>query len=87
MQEINQYTGAVSASVQEQNAATGEISHNVASAAAGTSHVVTVLGEVTGAASETRSSAQIVLSASETVASAVSNLRDEVEDFLAKVAV
>ena len=33
MQEINQYTAAVAASVEQQNAATGEISHNVASAA------------------------------------------------------
>ena len=34
MQEINKYTAAVAASVQQQNAATGEISQNVASAAA-----------------------------------------------------
>jgi methyl-accepting chemotaxis protein len=87
MTEIHHYTGAVAASVEQQNAATGEISHNVASAAAGTTHVVTVLGEVTGAAGETRASAEIVLGASETVASAVSNLRGEVEDFLKKVAV
>jgi methyl-accepting chemotaxis protein len=87
MAEINQYTASVAASVEQQNAATGEISHNVASAAAGTTHVVTVLGEVTGAASETRTSAETVLGASETVASAVSNLRGEVENFLKKVAV
>ena len=36
MQEINQYTSAVAAAVEQQNAATGEISHNVASAAEGT---------------------------------------------------
>ena len=81
MQEINQYTAAVASSVEEQNAATSEISHNVASAADGTSHVVSVLGEVSGAATETRASAEIVLSASQTVESAVSNLRGEVEDF------
>jgi hypothetical protein len=46
-----------------------------------------VLGEVAGAATETRSSAEIVLGASQTVSSAVSNLRGEVEDFLKKVAV
>ena len=86
MVEINQHAGAVAASVEQQNAATGEISHNVASAATGTSHVVSMLGEVTGAASETRASAEIVLGASETVASAVARLRDEVEDFLKKVA-
>jgi methyl-accepting chemotaxis protein len=87
MQEINQYTSSVSASVEQQNAATGEISHNVASAAQGTGHVVAVLGDVAGAATETRSSAEIVLGASETVETAVSNLRTEVEEFLGRVAV
>jgi PAS domain S-box-containing protein len=87
MQEINQYTSGVAAAVEEQNAATGEISHSVASAAKGTGQVVAVLSEVAGAATETRSSAQIVRDASETVESAVSNLREEVEGFLAKVAV
>jgi hypothetical protein len=87
MQEINQYTSAVAASVEQQNAATGEISHNVASAAQGTGHVVAVLGEVAGAATQTRGSAEVVRDASETVEHAVTNLRLEVEDFLAKVAV
>ena len=86
MQEINQYTAAVAASVTEQNAATGEISHNVASAAEGTGHVVAVLGEVNNAATETRNSAQVVRNASQTVEAAVAGLRMEVEDFLAKVA-
>jgi len=87
MQEINQYTSAVAAAVEEQNAATGEISHNVASAAQGTGHVVSVLGAVVGAATETRASAEVVRDASATVEQAVGNLRLEVEDFLAKVAV
>jgi methyl-accepting chemotaxis protein len=87
MQEINQYTTAVAASVEQQNAATGEISHNVASAAKGTSHVVSVLDQVAGAATETRSSAEVVRDASQKVETAVSNLRTEVEEFLAKVAV
>ena len=87
MQEINEYTSAVAASVEQQNAATGEISHNVTSAANGTGHVVAVLGEVAGAATETRGSAEVVRDASESVEQAVANLRLEVEDFLAKVAV
>ena len=87
MQEINQYTAAVAASVEQQNSATSEISQNVASAAEGTGHVVDVLGEVAGAATATRTSAEVVRDASETVETAVANLRDEVEDFLAKVAV
>ncbi len=87
MQEINQYTAAVAAAVEEQSSSTNEISHNVTSAAQGTSHVVEVLGEVSGATTETRTSAEVVRDASETVAQAVSNLRLEVKDFLGKVAV
>jgi len=63
------------------------VSHNVARAADGTGHVVAVLGEVAGAATETRSSAEVVRDASQSAESTVANLRLEVEDFLAKVAV
>jgi PAS domain-containing protein/uncharacterized protein YoxC len=87
MREINENTSAVAASVEQQNAATSEISRNVASAAAGTSHVVSVLGDVAGAATQTRSSAEVVRDASEAVDHAVADLRLEVEDFLGKVAV
>jgi methyl-accepting chemotaxis protein len=86
MQEINEVTTAVAASMHEQDAATGEISHNVASAAHGTKRVVSVLGEVAGAATDTRTSAQTLLQASEAVATAAANLHKEVESFLAKVA-
>jgi hypothetical protein len=86
MQEINEYTTGVAA-VEQQNSATKEISHNVARAAEGTGHVVAVLGEVAGAATETRSSAEVVRDASQSAESAVANLRLEVEDFLAKMAV
>jgi len=87
MREISTYTSAVAASVEQQNAATGEISHNVAGAAGGTNMVVSVLGDLAGAATATRSSAETVLSASRSVESAVAKLRTEVETFLAKVAV
>jgi methyl-accepting chemotaxis protein len=87
MQEINQHTSAVAAAVEQQNSATGEISHNVTSAADGAGHVVDVLSEVVGAATETRVSAEVVRDSSQTVETAVANLRREVEDFLVKVAV
>jgi methyl-accepting chemotaxis protein len=87
MQEINEYITGVAAAVEQQNSATEEISHNVARAADGTGHVVAVLGEVAGAATETRSSAEVVRDASQSAESTVANLRLEVEDFLAKVAV
>jgi len=87
MQEIDGYTSAIAASVQQQNAATGEISQNVASAADGAKLIVTVLSEVAGATTETQQSAQTVLTASESVEQAATNLRSEVESFLTKVAV
>ena len=87
MQEINETTSAVSAAVEQQNAATGDIKHNVTSAADGTNVMASVLGEVAGATTETRSSAQIVLDASETVAKDIAKLRANVEAFLANVAV
>jgi methyl-accepting chemotaxis protein len=87
MHEISAYTTAVATAVDQQNAATGEISQNVVSAAQGTVTVVSVLNEVAGAATATRSSAEIVLTASKSVESAVAKLRGEVESFLSKVAV
>jgi uncharacterized protein YoxC len=87
MQEINLYTSAVAASMQQQTAATGEISQNVAGAASGTKNMVSLLADVTAAAAETRGSAQIVLTASHSVERDAVNLRAEVDQFLQKVAV
>ncbi|MGD0026935.1 MAG: methyl-accepting chemotaxis protein, partial [Xanthobacteraceae bacterium] len=86
MQDINQYTTAVAGSVEQQEAATGEISHNVASAAAGAKAVVAALDEVAGGVTQTRSSAETMLEASEQVEEATARLRSEVEDFLGTVA-
>jgi len=69
------------------DAATSEISQNVAGAAHGAKDIVAVLNDVAGAATETRGSAETVLAASEAVATAAGNLRNEVEGFLQKVAV
>ena len=87
MGEINNYTSAIAASVQQQTAATDEISQNVANAADGAKMIVTVLSEVAGATTETQRSAQTVLTASESVEEAAADLRSEVESFLTKVAV
>jgi methyl-accepting chemotaxis protein len=54
--------------------------------AAATSSVVAVLSEFAGSAIATRTSAESVLTASQSVESAVGNLRDEVESFLRNVA-
>ena len=72
--------------MHQQQAATGEISQNVMSAAQSAKEIVNVLGDVTGAATETRSSAETVLAASQAVETAAADLRQEVEGFLQKVA-
>jgi methyl-accepting chemotaxis protein len=87
MQEIHHHTAAVSGAVQQQNAATGEITQNVTGAAYGTKEIVVALSEVAGAATETRGSAETVLAASKAVEKAADDLRIEVEGFLEKVAV
>jgi PAS domain S-box-containing protein len=86
MNEINRNASAAAASVEQQNAATGEISANVTSAARGTFDVVGVLEAAAGAASDTSKSAQSMREAADAVEKAVANLRGEVETFLAKVA-
>ena len=86
MGEISTYTSGVAASIEQQSATTDHISSNVANAAQETNKVVTMLDEVAGAAVATRSSAEIVLTASQAVESAVGHMRDEVEDFLNNVA-
>jgi methyl-accepting chemotaxis protein len=87
MKEISGYTSAAAASVHQQQAATSEISQNVMSAAQSAKEIVSVLGDVTGAATETRGSAESVLAASQAVETAAGSLREEVEGFLQKVAV
>ena len=87
MQEIDRFTSAVAASLQEQNIATGEISRNVASAADGAKVIVAVLDQVAGAVSQTRGSADTVLQASEKVATAAAKLQENIDNFLHRVAI
>ena len=84
--DISRYASAVAGSIEEQSAANLEISNNVENAAKETSKIVAVLGEVADAAVATHTSAEIVLTASESVERAIENLRREVESFLGNVA-
>ncbi|HET9903365.1 MAG TPA: PAS-domain containing protein [Xanthobacteraceae bacterium] len=86
IQEIDRYTSSCAASLQQQNAATDEISHNVMSAAQGAAMFGSVLEDVTGAASKTQGSAESMLSASAALETGATELRAEVERFLEKVA-
>jgi methyl-accepting chemotaxis protein/PAS domain-containing protein len=87
MREIDIYTSEVAISVQQQSAATGEISRNVTGASEGARHISKVLGEVAGASADSQQSAQRVLEASQAVEAAAADMRNEVEAFLGKVAV
>lgn len=87
MDEISAYTTGVSAAIEQQSATTAQISDNVANAAQETNKIAAMLGEVAGATVATRTSADIVLTASQAVESAVENIRGEVENFLHDVAV
>jgi methyl-accepting chemotaxis protein len=87
MQEIDDHASAVAESVGEQGAATSEIARNVERAAKGAKLIVAVLNELTVATGQTQQSTQVVLTASEAVDDAAANLRQQVEDFLAKVAI
>jgi len=87
MREIDGYTSAVALSLQQQDSATDEISHNVASAANGAKGMVSVLEEVTRAVGNTRSASGKVLQASETVETAATSLQRGIEGFLGRVAV
>ena len=87
MREIRTYATAAADSVMRQNDATTEITRNAAKAARGTSAVLAVLGEVSGAAIGTRTAAETVLTASDSVDASIGTLRTEIEGFLRKVAV
>src|SRR5262249_17153526 len=87
MQVIDEHTTAVAAAIQQQSAATSQISQNVTSATDGATLIVEELNEVAGATAETQESARTVLAASKSVEDAAANLHNEVETFLTKVAV
>ena len=87
MREIDNYTSAVALSVEQQNSATDEISHNLSNAAGGARAIVSVLDEVASAVGESQKAADEVLEASKSVESATTSLQHRIEHFLSRVAV
>ena len=86
MHEIQHYASGVAASIEQQSAATSNISSNVASAAQAAATMAEALTDVAGAATKTQSSAEVVLDTSQSVEVAVADLRRHVEAFLEGVA-
>jgi PAS domain S-box-containing protein len=87
MEKIKLFTSAIATSVEQQNAATGEISDNVTAAATGTRAVVGVLEKVSTSIGDMHNSADTVLTASNAVEKAAVSLSDSVDGFLRRVAV
>jgi PAS domain S-box-containing protein len=85
MEDVKLFTSAIATSVEQQNAATSEISNNVAAAATGTRALVGVLEKVSIAITDMHSSADTVLSASTAVEKAAVSLSESVDGFLRKV--
>ena len=86
MEQVDGFTAAIAAAVEEQGAATAEISRNVTQAATDTEHVATNVAGVTSAVSETTQSASQVKHAAADVADQTVDLRDTVDRFLKQVA-
>ncbi|WP_148219782.1 methyl-accepting chemotaxis protein [Azospirillum sp. B510] len=82
IREINEIAATVAAAVEQQSAATHEITRNVGEAADGTQHVRRNIDSVARAAAESGESATRVLTASSTVADEVRSLGSQVDSLV-----
>ncbi len=82
---MSEISGAIAAAVEEQGAATRDISSNVQQAASGTEEVTNSISGVNEAAAETGSAALQVLSAASSLTEEAATLRREVEEFIATI--
>jgi methyl-accepting chemotaxis protein len=87
MGDVNKHTQEIAGAVQQQSAATSEISHSVRQAARGTEDVVAYMPGVTKAVDETSQSATQMLQVSRDLSRQAEQLRHTVESFLRQVAV
>lgn len=86
MGEVDQFMGAIAASVEQQGMATDEISHNVAQAASGTQSVVGNISGVTDGTTQTSQSADEVNQAAGSVTENTKQLNETISTFLRAVA-
>jgi len=83
--DVSEIAAAIAAAVEEQGAATQEISRNVQEAAKGTVEVASSISEVNQGAVETGSASSQVLAASQELSQQGSRLKSQVDSFLATV--
>jgi methyl-accepting chemotaxis protein len=83
--KMSEIASSIASAVEEQGAATQEISRNVQQAAQGTIQVSTNIGDVQRGANQTGSASSQVLSAAQSLSSDSNRLKLEVGKFLASV--
>lgn len=83
--KINEISGTIAAAVEQQNAATGEISRNVTEAARGTADVTMNIAGVTVAASESGQTAETLNGSAVNLNAEAARLGSAVESFLSKL--
>lgn len=80
--ELNQTMLSISAAIEEQEAATGEISRNVQFTAEGTQRVTSEIGQVAANVDMTKSSSSEVMAASTQLEGLAASIKEEVQSFL-----
>ena len=85
IRKMNEIASAIAAAVEEQGAATRDISHNIQLVAQGTSSVASNISGVNEAVEETGSAAAEVLTASDELSRQADKLRSNVNGFLAQI--
>jgi methyl-accepting chemotaxis protein len=86
IRRVDTITGMVAAAIELQGAATNEIARNVHEAATGTAEVSSNIAGVSKAADKTGTSAAGLLAAAGNLGEQSKSLRNQVQDFLAKIA-
>lgn len=86
MDEVQSYTTAISAAIEEQGVVTGTIADNISSVSSSANELVHSIGGVTVAADKSRSAAGSVYATSAEVTQKTADLREQVRSFLKDVA-
>jgi methyl-accepting chemotaxis protein len=86
MGDIDSFTASLSAAVQQQNAAAGEITRSIGHAATGTANVARSIAGTAEATENTNRSADMVLATASDLSEQAAQLRSSVDRFLANVA-
>jgi len=84
--DVKSFTAAILTAVEQQSAATQEISRNVLDASAGTQSAAQAMQAVTQDVAATDTSSRQMLASSQGTANDIDRLRNQIDDFLAKVA-